>query len=185
MHTHSTILETAMNKETPYTYCLELFGDLLLDTSHFREVQNSEVKRGPSIHADAHGAMVVMQRVQELAKKGTVHASCGKRAQKIENVIREVCESDGMGAGENHSHTYTHTRLHTYCTHAYIGIHTHIHICMHTCIHTYKRIYTRVCPGTVVVHISVHNTDSAHKQPHGSCRHGRVCGCSWTRGCRR
>ncbi len=82
-----------MEKPIKPALCIKLFGDIFKAT-HAREVPWSGLHgiRGmKSTLVNAQGAMLVLERVKFLAKKGNLKGNCGERARLIAKTLKEVC----------------------------------------------------------------------------------------------
>jgi hypothetical protein len=90
MNTRRPFLNTVMGRFVPTEQLMQprIFGDILGETNSFRTVK---FHKGDSILGDAQGAMLLLERVQYLARQGTVGASCILRAGKTRTKIIDVC----------------------------------------------------------------------------------------------
>jgi hypothetical protein len=88
------LVETAVNAAIDQSRCSELFGDIMR-TSHVREVPWCHASRGSNtVLADAQGAMLVLHRVRDLVGQGVFDAGCNQRADKVDALLRDVCENE-------------------------------------------------------------------------------------------
>ncbi len=97
-------------KRTEIARCMRFFGDIL-ETNHACKAHWSRASGNEGamcILLDAQGTMLALRRVRDLARQGSLEASCSARASQIARALKDVCENELRDMSLEGFHTKRH-----------------------------------------------------------------------------